>query len=79
MAAAAIASDLSHALGAPPVALGDVVQRRHQAEGVVAVVTPVAQEEPVLVAAAAAQEADVQVNLQRENTHEHRREPQYDS
>lgn len=35
----------------------------HQAEGVVAVVTAVTQEEPVLVAAAATQEAHVQVHL----------------
>lgn len=51
------------------------MERRDQAEGVVAVITPVAQEKPVLVAATATQEADVQVNLQRENRHERRHEP----
>lgn len=35
--------NLSQALGAPPVSFRNVVQRRDQAEGVVAVVTAVAQ------------------------------------
>ena len=52
------------------------MERRDQAEGVVAVITPVAQEKPVLVAATATQEADVQVDLQREDRHERRHEPQ---
>lgn len=42
------------------------MERRDQAEGVVAVITPIAQEKPVLVAATATQEADVQVNLQHD-------------
>lgn len=77
MAASAITSDLSQTLRTPPVSLGNVMERRDQAEGVVAVITPIAQEKPVLVAATATQEADVQVNLQHENRHKHRREPQY--
>ena len=52
------------------------MERRDQAEGVVAVITPVAQEKPVLVAATATQEADVQVDLQHEDRHERRHEPQ---
>lgn len=53
---------LSQTLRTPPVSLGNVMERRDQAEGVVAVITPIAQEKPVLVAATATQEADVQVN-----------------
>lgn len=66
MAASAITSDLSQTLRTPPVSLGNVMERRDQAEGVVAVITPIAQEKPVLVAATATQEADVQVNLQHD-------------
>lgn len=54
---------LSHTLGTPPVSLGHIVQRRDQAKGVVTVITPVTQEQTVLVIATATQEADVQVHL----------------
>lgn len=68
-ATSAINSDLSQTLRTPPVSLGNIVERRDQAEGVVTVITPITQEKPVLIVATATQEADIQVNLQHENGH----------
>lgn len=57
--------DLGQALGAPPVAFRNVVQRRDQAEGVVAVVTAVAQQQAVLFPTAATNQTHDQIHLQR--------------
>ena len=54
---------LSQTLGAPPVSLGDVVERWDQTEGVVAVVTAVAQQEAVLCRATATHQTHVLVHL----------------
>ena len=62
---------LSNTLGAAPVSLGHVLQRRDQAEGVVAVVTAVTQQETVLLIAPSTHQAEVEVDLgdQRHKTH----------
>lgn len=57
--------DLGQALGAPPVSFGNVVQRRDQAEGVVAVVAAVAQQQAVLFSTAATHQTHDQIHLQR--------------
>ena len=68
-AAPAAESHLSQTLGTPPVSFGNIVEGWDQAEGVVAVITPVTQEETVLIAATATQEADVQVHLEPQHGH----------
>lgn len=45
--------NLSQTLGASPVPFGNIVEGRDQAEGVVAVIAAVAQQEAILVAATA--------------------------
>lgn len=60
---------LRHTLGAAPVSFGHVLQWRDQAEGVVAVVTAVTQQETVLLVTSPTRHAHVQVDL-----HTHTRE-----
>lgn len=57
--------NLGQTLGAPPVSFGDVVQGRDEAEGVVAVIAAVAQEQAVLFSAAAAHQTHNQIHLRR--------------
>lgn len=63
-AASAVNSYLSQTLRTPPVSLGDIVEGWDQAKGVVTVITSITQEKPVLVAATATQEADIEIHLQ---------------
>lgn len=63
-------SYLSDALGAAPVAPGHILQGRDQAEGVVAVVAAVAQQQAVLLIAPAAHQAEVEVNLRWQGGHQ---------
>lgn len=56
---------LGHALGAAPVALGDLGQRRHEAEGVVTIVAPVAEQHVLLRVPTPAIVTDVLGQLER--------------
>lgn len=58
---------LSQALGTPPVAFGNVVEGRHQTKDVIAVITAVAQQQPVLSSPFATNKAHVLVYLRRHN------------
>ena len=62
---------LGHTLGAAPVAAGHVLEGRDQAEGVVAVVAAVTQQEALLLVATATHQAQVQVDLNRTHKHTH--------
>lgn len=54
---------LSNTLRAAPVPLGHILQGWDQAEGVVAVITTVTQQESVLLVASSTHQAEVQVDL----------------
>lgn len=60
---------LSNTLGAAPVPLRHILERRDQAEGVVAVVTAIAQEEPVFLITPPTHQAEVEVNLGGDQCH----------
>lgn len=59
---------LGETLWTPPVSFGDVVQRRDEAEGVVAVVTAVTQQQPVLLSPAATHQTHNQIHLQNQGS-----------
>lgn len=54
---------LCDTLGAPPVPLGNLLQRRDEAESVIAVVAAVTQQEPVLFVAPPTNQAKIKVDL----------------
>lgn len=62
---------LGETLWAPPVSFRDVVERRDEAESVVAVVTAVTQQQPVLLSTAATHHTHNQIHLQNQGSCDH--------
>lgn len=62
---------LSQALGASPVAFGNIVEGRDQTEDVIAVITAVTQQQAVLSSPTATYQAHVLVHLSRNSNCEH--------
>lgn len=62
------ANHLSQALGTSPVTFGNVVEGRNQTEDVIAVITAVTEQQPVLGSPGATNQAHVLVDLRRQNS-----------